>query len=142
MRSQVAVVLLVVLAAAAACGFSGDGTMEDGVVLAADAGGPDPAPPTSDAAADGELDAPFDGMLADAPIDLGLQPSHVPAGVTFDDDPKAIDWKGFDAFQAGGMWKAVVKPSAVLGLDNYSLEGKVNWNWVPAAPEVTATRPP
>jgi hypothetical protein len=46
------------------------------------------------------------------------------------DDPKAIDWKGFDTFQADSMWNAVVKPSAPLGLDNYSLEGKINWNWM------------
>ena len=45
------------------------------------------------------------------------------------DDPTVINWKGFDTFQADSMWNYVVKPSAALGLDNYSLEGKINWNW-------------
>ncbi len=45
------------------------------------------------------------------------------------DDPKVINWKGFDTFQADSMWKYVVKPSAPMGLDNYSLEGNINWNW-------------
>jgi len=45
------------------------------------------------------------------------------------DDPRAINWKGFDTFQADSMWKYVVKPPATLGLDNYALEGKINWNW-------------
>ncbi|MHB1034591.1 MAG: glycoside hydrolase [Pirellulales bacterium] len=44
-------------------------------------------------------------------------------------DPKAIDWKGFDPFAADAMWKDVVRPSARLGLDDYSLEGKINWIW-------------
>jgi O-glycosyl hydrolase len=46
------------------------------------------------------------------------------------DAPKAINWKGYNTFQADSMWKYVVKPSVPLGLDNYSLEGKINWNWV------------
>ena len=45
------------------------------------------------------------------------------------DDPQAVHWNGFDTFQADGMWNSVVKPSIALGLDNYSLEGKINWNW-------------
>jgi O-glycosyl hydrolase len=46
------------------------------------------------------------------------------------DDPKVINWNGFDTFQADATWNHVVKPSAALGLDNYSLEGKINWKWV------------
>jgi hypothetical protein len=45
------------------------------------------------------------------------------------EDPTVIDWMGFDTFQADSAWRDVVKPSAALGLDNYSLEGKLNWNW-------------
>ncbi|MHB8973795.1 MAG: glycoside hydrolase [Pirellulaceae bacterium] len=45
------------------------------------------------------------------------------------DDPKAINWQGFDTFQADGAWQYVAKPSASLGFDNFSLEGKINWNW-------------
>lgn len=45
------------------------------------------------------------------------------------DDPHAINWKGFDTFQADGMWNSVVKPATALGFENYSLEGKINWIW-------------
>ena len=45
------------------------------------------------------------------------------------DDPQVINWKGYDTFQADSMWNSVVKPAATLGLDNYSLEGKINWIW-------------
>ena len=45
------------------------------------------------------------------------------------EDPTVIDGMGFDTFQADSAWRDVVKPSAALGLDNYSLEGKLNWNW-------------
>jgi hypothetical protein len=46
------------------------------------------------------------------------------------DDPKTINWKGFDTRSADNMWKSVVKPSTPSGLDDYSLEGKINWKWV------------
>jgi len=45
------------------------------------------------------------------------------------DDPTVINWSGFDTFQADSMWRSVVKPSVQYGLDNYSLEAKINWNW-------------
>jgi hypothetical protein len=45
------------------------------------------------------------------------------------DDPATINWDGFDKFHADAMWNYVVKPSSTLGLNNYSIEGKINWNW-------------
>ena len=44
-------------------------------------------------------------------------------------DPRVINWKGFDTFPADSIWNSVVRTSETLGLDNYSLEGKINWNW-------------
>ena len=32
------------------------------------------------------------------------------------DDPHAINWKGFDTFQADSAWTCVVKPSATMAL--------------------------
>jgi len=45
------------------------------------------------------------------------------------DDPKTIDWTGFNAFQADSMWKHLVKPAAAMGFDDYSLQGNINWRW-------------
>jgi hypothetical protein len=46
-----------------------------------------------------------------------------------DGDPHAIRWEGFDLFQAEALWPGLVQPGASLGLDDYSLEGKINWRW-------------
>jgi hypothetical protein len=45
------------------------------------------------------------------------------------DDPRKIDWKGFNFFQADSTWSHLVKPAAAMGFDNYSLAGNINWRW-------------
>ena len=45
------------------------------------------------------------------------------------DDPKVIDWRGFNTRAAESMFQHVVRPAAALGFDNYSLQGNINWRW-------------
>jgi hypothetical protein len=45
------------------------------------------------------------------------------------DDPRTLDLKGFNTFAIEQMHGKVVVPSAKLCLDNYSLEGKIDWRW-------------
>ena len=46
------------------------------------------------------------------------------------DDPQRIDWTGFDTFTADHAYRAVARPGGALGLNNYSLEAKINWNTI------------
>jgi O-glycosyl hydrolase len=39
------------------------------------------------------------------------------------------DDAGVDTLPTDSMWKYVVHPAAALGLDNYSLQGNINWRW-------------
>lgn len=45
------------------------------------------------------------------------------------DNPRTIDWRGFNTFQADRMLQQVVKPSVPMGFTNYSLQGGINWIW-------------
>ncbi len=64
---------------------------------------------------------------------LSIGPLETPAGWDHrgndNDDPNSIHWTGFDTFDADSMWNEVVKPSAAMGLDDYSLQGNINWRW-------------
>jgi O-glycosyl hydrolase len=64
---------------------------------------------------------------------LSIGPLETPGGWNRrgndNDDPRTIDWHGFDTSDADNMWKALVKPCTAIGLDNYSLQGNINWRW-------------
>jgi hypothetical protein len=48
------------------------------------------------------------------------------------DDPRLIDWSGFDLAQIEHMKKLVVDPATPMGFDHWSLAGNISWRW--AAP--------
>jgi O-glycosyl hydrolase len=45
------------------------------------------------------------------------------------DDPRTINWNGFNVAEADRQWKHLVKPAAEMGFDNDSLAGNINWKW-------------
>ena len=66
------------------------------------------------------------GNLSVGPLEIPPESQH---SRNDNDDPKVIDWSGFDTSMADAMWKSLVQPAAAMGFDDYSLEGKINWRW-------------
>ncbi|MCU0727477.1 MAG: hypothetical protein MUE73_17095 [Planctomycetes bacterium] len=66
------------------------------------------------------------GNVAVGPLETrsGIQHSQ-----NDNDDPKVIDWSGFDMSLAEAMWKGVLQPAEAMGFDDWSLDGKINWRW-------------
>jgi len=66
------------------------------------------------------------GNVAVGPLERRPGSQH---GQNDNDDPKVIDWSGFDTALTEAMWKSVVQPATAMGFDDWSLEGKINWRW-------------